>query len=255
MSSSSGLIQKGSFANRKEFPWMAIIEGNFRTSGPLISRKHVLSIISSVADWDGKKKIYVAPASADKIKITLGAIRTDDENSIKVNISKVVLHSDFAFADNLPVINIAIVVLDTLLNFNENIKPICLWSLGQESRITDGSALYAVGYGNGNSGESTNTRKYAKMTKVSENECKAKFDGQKNFMKESKTFCAVGSDQGQPCHQDESIFMKFNGRWFFRGFSVTRITLPNNPDICALEPILYEDAAQYTQWLQSFLID
>jgi hypothetical protein len=231
---------------------MVIIDGNFRTSGALISRKHVVSILSAVGDWSKEKKKYVPPANLNRIKVTLSAVRTD-ENSFVAKISKIDFHPEYKFEDRLPVINIAVIILSSFLNFNEYLRPVCLWNF--KSQEISNLPLYAVGYGNGATGEATNARKYTKMSFVNKTECVAKFDKQKNFMRESTTFCAIGSSYGYPCHQDESIFAKYNGRWYWRGFSVIRFYLSANPNLCALTPILYEDAARYTQWLRSFIVN
>lgn len=229
---------------------MALIDGNFRTSGALISLKHVVSILSAVGDWDKK---YIPPASPERIKIYLGVLRPDDEYSIAIKASKVIFHPDYKFSDNLPVINIALVELSTNVDFNEFVRPICLWKLSPGIDFIETSPIYAVGYGRNENGQMTNTRKYAKMTMVTKTDCRSQFDGQHNLMSETRTFCVKGSENGSPCHQDESIFAKYNGKWYWRGFSVIRFYLTANPDICAISPVLYEDSAQYTDWLRSHI--
>jgi hypothetical protein len=227
---------------------MAYIDGNFKTSGALISHKHVVSILSAVGDWDKK---YIPPASPERIKVYLGVLNPEDEYANPIRASKVIFHPDYKFADNLPVINIAIIELSTSVEFTEYVRPVCLSSVTHGMNLMENSPIYAVGYGRNEKGELTNARKYARMTTVSKSACKAQFDGQQNFMKESSTFCVKGSKDGSPCHQDESLFVKYNGKWYWKGFSVIRFYLTSNPNTCSISPVLYEDSAQYTEWIRS----
>jgi hypothetical protein len=208
-----------------------------------------VSILSAVGDWDKK---YIPPASPERIKVYLGVLKPEEEYTTAIKASKVIFHPGYKFTDSLPMINIAIIELSTSVEFTEYVRPVCLPSLSSVMHFLESPPIYAVGYGRNEKGELTNARKYAKMTLISRSACKVQFDGQQNFMRESSTFCVKGSeDDGSPCHQDESIFVKYNGKWYWKGFSVIRFYLTSNSNICSISPVLYEDSAQYTDWIRN----
>lgn len=242
----------GSFATRKEFPWMVLIDGNFRTSGVLISHKHVVSILSVVADWNMEEIKYVPPENPERIKVYLGVLRSNDELSNEIRASEVIFHPDYTFSDKLPVINIALITLSKILDFDQFVRPICLWPFKEDMDLLKSSKIYAVGYGKSGANDLTNARKYAKMYKVTQEDCRAQFGGQLNFMEKTRTFCVKGNNEGSPCHGDESLFVKFNEKWYWAGFSVIRFYQSSNPNICSISPVLYEDATKYTDWLLSY---
>lgn len=250
MSTASGLIQNGKLSTRTEFPWLASIVANFHSSGPLVTRKHVISILSVVADYE--RGIWKPPASLDKVKIYLGGVKYNDVSSpgaFMMKPQKVTFHPNYLQLDELPVANFAVITLNALVPFSEIVRPVCLWTYTEDAKILKNSPTYGVGYGTNEKGETSDVRKYAKLTLVDETQCKNEYESKySNFMKVTATFCLKGSSSGNPCHGDESIYIKYGNRWYFRGFSAQR---KSDDNICHLSPILYEDVARHAKWIQS----
>lgn len=250
MSTASGLIQNGKLSTRSEFPWLASIVGNFHSSGPLVSRKHVISILSVVADYDrGNWKL---PSSYDKVSVYLGGVRYNDVSSpgaFKLKPSKITFHPNYLQIDKLPAANFAIITLNAIIPFSEIIRPVCLWTFTEDVKYLKSNPIYGVGYGTNEKGETSDLRKYAKLTLVDEKSCRKEYDSDySNFLKITATFCLKGSSSGNPCHGDESVYMKYGNKWYFRGFSAQR---KHHDSDCYLSPILYEDVARHAKWIQS----
>lgn len=263
--SGTGLIQHGFVSNRTQFPWMAFIDGKSRTAGVLISHNHVIVPSSAVREYDDNIDKWLPKKELNSIHVNLGKINiNDDDNYIFSTIpSKIDLNPETRIIGNSldATINFAILTLKDRVAFNKFIQPVCVWNQNDDIEIIENSPIYAVGYGNDESGKKSNRRKHTRVILTSETKCNLAYPLRvaqyitKYFVKNVKTFCVLGSKEGNPCHEDDVILVKHNGIWFFRGFSVFRKTTPQNVEICAYEPILIEDVAPHAEWIKKIVND
>lgn len=136
-----GRIVNGEFAERHEFPWMAMItdQSGFQFCGAtLINSRYVLTAGHCML---GKK--------ANKIRIRLGAHnKTDfDDPDVEVRtVRKVIRHPDYK-----PIFqhDFCLLELDEEVSFNEAIRPICLPPLGNDF---NGEKATVTGWGRISSG-------------------------------------------------------------------------------------------------------
>lgn len=256
MSSTKSLIQRGFLSERDQFPWMALVEANYRTSGVLVSHKHVIAIATSVRQWNSNTKKWEPLKDLNRVFITLGIIEIGNDYSVKVHPSKIVLHpkSEIYHHQGHATINFAILTLKRVIqDFNNFVKPVCILSSNLSFEELQSTPMYVVGYGNDEFGKKSNTRKYAKVTPLDDEECSENFSGstENTFIKKTKSFfCAKGNSKGNPCHEDESIFIKKDGIWYFQGFTVFRKPF-KNPEICEKTPILFEGVQPYADWIKN----
>lgn len=254
MSSSSGLIQGGRFASRTQFPWMAsllITFNNFylNSSGVLLSRRHILTPGTAVSYYNENSRYFNA-ISLHRVKITLAALSANDRNSISVNPSAITVHPTMKEVDDTPINNVAVITLESLVQFSEFIRPICLWTFNDELRFVSGSAFYTAGYGADESGKVSNIRKYARISLVELQRCVNSYEKYQNIFHETNAFCAQGSSSESACDFDDFLFVKFNDRWYLRGLSLLNFHFDNFNTCNYNEPVLYQDMAQLVSWIQ-----
>lgn len=255
MSSAAGLIQGGRFSNRVQFPWivyMIITFSSYTTnpSGTLVSRRHVVTAGRAVSFYSENTRSY-NPISTKRIRLFLGALTINDPNSVLINAATVTLHPNIKDVDETSVNNLAIITLANQVPFNDFIRPICLWTFNNALQYVSSSPFYSVGYGLDESGKPSNNRKYSRVSLVDLQSCEKTFEYYQNVFHETDAFCAKGTTAESPCDFDDMLFVKFNERWFFRGILLLNFHFDNFQTCNYNEPVLFEDMAQHTRWIQS----
>lgn len=252
MSSSSGLIQNGAFTLRREFPWMVSIliqNGAGKHGGVLVSSRHFISHPASVG-WYSNEAKKLVPRPLDHVKVYLGALYHGDSEFV-YDASKIVIHPYHKYQADTNINNIAITKLSRTAQINDFIRPVCLWTFNDDINLIRNLPLYAAGYGRDWSGEVSNIRKHAKVSLTTQQDCETKFSRQneENLFPEGKLFCIRGVD-GVPCEYDNHLFVKYNERWYLRGLIELRFVYGNKSCV-EKDPILCEDIARNTRWIQS----
>lgn len=254
MSSAGGLIQNGEFLTKTDFPWMATIvdhqhSNGVNSSGALISSKHVITKGTILPHWSAYRIKWTINHifnwnDLSMIKIYLGSLQHTSTENI-YDIDKVFLQPNRKFINEIVVNNLAIIKLKTEVNFNDFIQPVCLWTFDSDHTFMKNRPTYAAGYGKNENGVMTYLRKHARVNLVDQEICEEKYSNE--IFEKIKAFCVVGDAYGRPCDQDETLFIKFNGKWFLRGINATP---PNNN--CSYDlPYLYEDISQHSEWILS----
>lgn len=252
MSASTGLIQGGEISSRKDFPWLASIvvkNGIFNSSGVLVSHKHVVSnsLYGLTLEGDLQKFETVA---MHRVKVYLGALKHDKSN-VMFSPVKIVLNPYVKEIDGSAINNVNVVTLNRPVQFNEFIRPICLWTGSDDLSLIYESPIYTAGYGLDETGIVSNIKKHVKVTIIQDDTaCHERFQKiTPNVIREAKTFCIESSGVGVPCDFDRYLFVKYNERWYLRGALQARFTFPN--ETCSADhPFLFEDLAKHTKWIQ-----
>lgn len=251
MNSISGLIQRGEFTSRREFPWMASIvikNGGFNSSGVLVSNKHVVTYPIGVSGWN-KELQRLKPNALDRVTIYLGALEHGVSNYV-FGASQITLHPYLKETDDTRINDVAVVTLTSAVQFSDFIKPACLWTYNDDLNLISKSPLYAVGYGIDESGKNSNIRKYAKVTLTSKSACDNEYSNRLNYVREAKAFCVFGSDSGMACERDEYLFVKFFDKWYLRG-TLARYYKLDDGTCNTQKPLLYEELARHSKWIQT----
>lgn len=254
MAKSSGLVQGGKLSKREQFPWIASIvySNGHNSSGVLISNKHILMHAGGISFWDKENSKYVAQ-SVSSFKIYLGTMelsRTIDSKSVSLTASKVILHPHLKIHGGTLINAIAIIYLTNAVQFNEYIRPICLWITHNDnvSAIED-IPLYGIGYGRDESGNYSNKRKFAGMNLIADQVCREVYTDRSSAFDEAKLFCAKGNGIETPCDGDTSLVMKVDDKWYIRGMMLTYRQWTSNRTCVYDKPLLYEYLGTHSQWI------
>jgi hypothetical protein len=263
MSDSSGLIQKGTFSKRTQFPWVAMItdtrEGarnptDDAFTGALISRKYIVAYVSAVGELDDEQEIR--PIDKTRLTAYLGVIEDPNKHGEVAgthvsSIEKIMLYPNIEQVDTLTLNDIAILQLKKSVIFSDFIKPVCLSSDDGDSNKIGGD-LYAVGFGNNEYGALIDTRNHVKVTLMDQDDCKEKYSNRANFMRRNRSFCVIGNG-GPGIRDDRLLFEKSDGVWYLRGIlnDAFKTADGQNYRVGSNYPFLYVDASQYTDWINT----
>lgn len=261
MSSGKSLIQGGSETTREQFPWTVATlvkhsNGNYVyfSTGTLISSKHIVSTGLSVATLDDLSQEYVARRPED-FRMYFG-INQMDQTSVSGSLTvdgaaQVILHPNIKHG--FPrLANVGILVLKNDVAFNQYISPICLPKVKIDLEEYDGRSAAAVGWGQDDTGSDSNVKNFVIVKIRNQIDCEYFWDESLKRSKSRTFFCAGGDGRKSACYRDQPLYLKNEGRWFFRGLISIAESLPNNK--CNLHiPVLYEDIGQYYDWIKSII--
>jgi hypothetical protein len=206
----------------------------------------------AVGHWNDDKTKRIA-IETSRIKIYLGSLQHVSDQNV-FNAQEIILHPNIKFIDETTTNYIAIIVLSTSVVFSDFIRPVCLWTFSDDLNLIKNLPIYAVGYGRDENGIVSNVRKHAKVTLMHQNECEEKYSKRKNFLSVNKSFCVIGDENGSPCEFDTCIFVKFNEKWFLRGFLLRKFAYPNGSCVVGpSDPFLYHDIAQNVEWIENII--
>jgi hypothetical protein len=223
---------------------------DFNSSGALISRKHVMIRAGDVGGWNADKTKFMSQRTS-RIKIYLGSLQHVSNQNI-FNPQEIILHPNIKEIDETPTNLIAIIVLSSSVEFSDFIRPVCLWTFNDDLNLIKNLPIYAVGYGRDENGIVTNVRKHAKVTLMDQNVCEEKYSNLRNYFSENKPFCVIGDKNESPREFDESLFVKFNEKWFLRGILLSTFTYPDGSCYVGPSyPFLYHDVASNIKWIEN----
>lgn len=255
MSKSAGLVQGNQFSLRDQFPWVVsiVFNGGFNNNGALVSDRHIITYIETVASWNTILQKYI-PDSLHSFKIYLGSTKINDASkagSIVANPSEIHLHPHVRRIGDTPINSIAIVSMKYSVQFNKFIRPICIWTFDNSIELIKYSHIYGVGYGKDDTGSFSGVRKHAKVSLKDEGLCREVYSDALDVFNETKLLCVQGNGRETPCFRDTPLFVKFNDKWYLRGILLRLRYWVSNGTCIFDKPLLYEDVAQNYQWILS----
>jgi hypothetical protein len=235
-------------------------------SGTLISDKFLLCAANSVAHENylrGKlilnpEKNYIAYNGSD-VKLLFAAEKYkgfDEENSLTIEgVERIILHPDLK-GTKPRVANIALLKFKNPINFTPYIQPACVMDdMNNIDSEIHYDKMYAVGHGVDESGSISVRRKQIPMNLTPDEICqrfyRKAFD---KLNKNSEFFCARGNGYETPCKHDKALYVKINGQWYLKAMS-SMFKLFRNNTCSARAPVLYEDMAPYSQWIQETILE
>lgn len=205
------------------------------------------------------EKNYIAYNGSD-IKLLFGSDKHkgfDEKNAVTIEgIENVILHPDLK-GTKPRIANIALLKLKNSVKFTPHIYPVCIMDdmNSIDSDQNNYIKMYAVGHGNDESGFVSIRRKQMPMSYTPDEICQRFF--RKAFEKldeNSEFFCARGNGYETPCKHDKALYVKINGQWYLRAMSSMFKLFRNNT--CSVRaPVLYEDMAPFSHWIQQTILE
>ncbi|XP_061722892.1 serine protease gd-like [Cydia pomonella] len=250
------LIYHGTGYTRGDWPWLVAIykrkDGSltFACSGTLVSDRHVVSAahcvqqrstLTSIRDIVVKVGVYNLEDWGDDITVT----RT---------LESAIIHEGFnssTYANDLLVLT-----FDKSVEFNNNIRPACLWNGNNDLNRIVGASGVVAGWGSSELGPgSRGEPRMVRIPVVSTAMCRASRPDFHVFTSDH-TFCAGDRNGAGPCLGDSGggLYILDGGRWRLRGVVSLSLRPENGESTCNLnEYVIFTDAAKFIQWIKNVI--
>lgn len=253
------LISGGDKIVAGTWPWLVAIFRKdsmanlvFLCTGNLITNRIVLTAahcfkMSSHLEKISPKKIVLSFGRYDLRDWTEKNMRLSDANEIH-------LHPDYLKKrKNRFEADIAAVITKDFIEYNEMIKPICLWpsSIHDSFDIIGGNSTL-VGWGQQHENLDTNIPRRLTLPIVSLDNC---FPSEKMHQLKRRVLCAGNEKHGNaPCSGDSGTgaAIHANGLWFLRGIVSAAVGDPNL-NKCELNTFaILTDVVYFRDWIDKF---
>ncbi|XP_063541271.1 serine protease gd-like [Cydia strobilella] len=250
------LIYHGTDYTRGDWPWLVAIykrkDGSltFACSGTLVSDRHVVSAahclqqrstLTSIRDVVVKLGVYNLEDWGDDIVIT----RT---------LESATIHEEFnstTYANDLLVLT-----FDKSVEFNNNIRPACLWNGNNDLNRIVGASGVVAGWGSSELGPgSKGEPRMVRIPVVSTAMCRASRPDFHVFTSDNM-FCAGDRNGAGPCLGDSGggLYILDGGRWRLRGVVSLSLRPENGESTCNLnEYVIFADAAKFIEWIKNII--
>lgn len=204
------LIFGGDMTRRGEWPWLVAIYlteslgVSFACGGNLITSKAVLTAAHCIKT---PYKIY----QPHEVLLYFGHYNRHDwteVDSMRSRASRIYIHPDYKMDSINKDADLAIVITDQVIEFNNFIQPACLWSTMEFKRNSDDESGVIVGWGRHSLDGvvSTHPRKI-RLPIVEVDQCMINSRSIAPALS-NRTFCAGTLDGRGPCHGDSGSNLK-----------------------------------------------
>ncbi|XP_061722362.1 proclotting enzyme-like isoform X2 [Cydia pomonella] len=250
------LVFHGTGYTRGDWPWLVAMykrkEGSltFACSGTLVSDRHVVSAahclqqrstLTSIKDIVIKVGVYNLEDWGDDIIVT----RT---------LESAIIHEEFnstTYANDLLVLT-----FDKSVEFNNNIRPACLWNGNNDLNRIVGSSGVVAGWGASELGPgSKGEPRMVRIPIVTNSMCRASRPDFHVFTSDH-TFCGGDRNGAGPCLGDSGggLYILDGGRWRLRGVVSLSLRPENGESTCNLnEYVIFTDAAKFIEWIKNVI--
>lgn len=243
-------IHGGIQISRGQFPWLTAIYRKqssglrFLCGGSLVSSSTVIT----AAHCFKLKSI-----GASQVVVYLGRHNLEnygEVGAVSRDIRNLIIHPDYD-GKSLPDADIAILHMQSSVDFSQFIRPICLWSEAVDSALIVGQTAFVAGWGADDSGhEVTALPKMVDAAIVSDNECLRSSEVYSKLTT-PRTICAGNRDGTGPCMGDSGggLMLSRNGAWTLRGVVSAGLTSQGQCDLS--QYVIYCDLAKHFSWVRS----
>ncbi|XP_033218422.1 serine protease gd-like [Belonocnema kinseyi] len=250
---SNPLVTRGKKTYPGEWPWLvaiffAEVDLEYQCVGNLVSRKHIITVAHCLKRYE----ISVPP---NVILVSLGKYLLEDWDKTGIlnrEVSEIRMHPDFRDSMSADA-DLSILVLNKPVDYNFDIKPICLWKGPSELEKIVGEMGYVVGWGRADRERISEGEPRMTIAPIVSQEDCLRSNAAFIEMTSKRTFCAGNRNGTDPCNGDSgSGFVIFNsktGRYHLRGI-VSLSLLDKKTMSCDLnEYIVYVDLAKHHDWI------
>lgn len=262
MSAATGLIQGGKPASRSLFPWTVAIllqqnDGNYQyfSTGTLISDRLIVTTGLSVASLNQQTQQYVA-RQTNEFRLLFGVenLKTfpQPQGASQVDgVAEVILHPNIVHG-NPRLANVGVLKLSQPVKFNAWVSAACLPEDDFDYSVHEETFAYAVGWGQTDTGNDSDFKKYAHIKIQNEQTCQSYWRDYLRNVGASKFFCAGGNGRDSTCYRDQPLYRINGSKWNLR--ALISIAWSAADGRCNLDyPVLYEDIGQYRTWLKNLI--
>lgn len=207
----SPLVFGGVDTQRGDFPWMVAIYLNkptglsFNCGGSLVSSK---SVITAAHCIHTSTKNY----RAQEIILYLGRyslVDWSETGSIATNVDQIIIHSDYKIHRDSFDADVAILIMSKRVEYNQYVRPVCLWEPDSSLQDVEGKRGTVVGWGkDGTDRVVSNIPKKVDLPIVNTITCIQTSESLSKVVS-NRTFCAGTLNGDGPCHGDSGKFFEF----------------------------------------------
>lgn len=242
---------------RGTWPWLVAIYLNkasglaFNCGGNLVSPKVVVTAAHCFKTADQEYR-------ASEVVIFLGRyniMKWMEEGSQLNEVASIFVHNEYMKKEASFDADVAVVLLKTRVQYNEYIRPICLWDEPSNINELEGTEGTVVGWGRDGEGNIvTSEPRKVDVPIVSEAACLRASDTFR-YITSNRTFCAGGRDGRGPCNGDSGsgMTMRRNNRWVLRGIVSAALADPVMNTCNLQEFVVFTDASKFVTWIKSFM--
>ncbi|XP_026313491.1 serine protease gd-like [Hyposmocoma kahamanoa] len=248
------LISNGAAYNRGEWPWLVAIYRrrelslSFICGGTLISERHIVTAAHCM-------RVRSTKISKRDLVIKVGVHNLEDwsdDITVTRSVTDAYIHESY---DAKSLANdILLLKLDRTVKYNNNIRPICLWSGNADLSRVVGKTGVVTGWGETEDGPAGHGEpKMARLPIVSTTVCRGSRP-EFHTLTSSTTLCAGDRSGTGPCSGDSGggLYLSEGGRWRLRGIVSTGLNV--NGNTCNFKDyIVFTDSAQYTSWIRTVM--
>lgn len=205
------LIFGGEDTQRGEWPWMVAIYLNkatglsFNCGGTLISSKTVITAAHCI---NTSTRNY----RAHEVVLYLGRyslIDWSEVGSISTNVEQIIIHTDYKKQKDSFDADIAILITTKRVEFNQFVRPACLWPGSTNIEEIEGKSGIVVGWGkDGTDHIVSNIPKKVNLPIVNSITCVQTSESLSKAVS-NRTFCAGTLNGDGPCHGDSGKLINF----------------------------------------------
>ncbi|XP_053695589.1 transmembrane protease serine 9-like isoform X2 [Sabethes cyaneus] len=250
---SVGVITAGRATYPGEFPWHAaiyrvqLLGSSYVCGGFLISDRIVATAAHCVTDQENG---FLITAGGVSVRLGMFELLTVSRNTQEHRVGKIYRHENYTASSYRH--DIALLVLQTVVEFNAYVQPICLWDV---QRFGGGFELTGVvsGWGLTEYDVLANVLKSAKLPMVSFLECLQSDRDLFSQILYEGMFCAGLRNGTSVCNGDSggAFAINVNGTWIARGIISFTGLREHTASLCNAHSYAgFVNVASYLQWIE-----
>lgn len=252
------MVVGGNDIKRGQWPWLAAIylmkgvSRSFMCAGSIVSTKVVLTAAHCFRTDENTRKAHEVGVKLGRFNI----LEWSEEGSISTAVESLYIHADYMKKELSFDADVAVIITKTRIEYNEYIRPICLWEGSDSVTEIQGLEGTVVGWGrDGNGNIATPEPKQINLPIVSEAECLRSSDAFR-YLTSNRTICAGARGGRGPCNGDSggAFAMRKNGRWLIRGIVSAALADPVMNTCNLNEYVVFTDTAKFSKWIKSYMI-
>uniref|UniRef100_A0A182TQH2 Peptidase S1 domain-containing protein n=1 Tax=Anopheles melas TaxID=34690 RepID=A0A182TQH2_9DIPT len=211
----------------------------------IIGERHLVTAAHCMYDSIGN------PRSANDLTTVPGMHNIDnffDADLQERSVKKIFIHEDYYFEDSVLLdTDIAVMLIDQPLTYNNLVRPICLWQESDNLEQIVGQKGFVSGWGVTEDGNAKYPS-YVTATVVDRRTCTRNLE--RLIAGNARIFCADGHGS-VPCTGDSGsgLVIKRGSRYYIRGIVSVGQYDPNTLTCARDKYVLYTDIAPFRYWL------